>query len=82
MGSSYSVLVTREDWGDGSYCYTATHPELSGCRSQGSTPEEAKGWLTEAREMYLDALRSANLPIPEPSVIRESGVIRLPGYSG
>lgn len=64
--TQYAVWITREEPG----LYTATHPELLGCRGQGATPDEARADLDEAREMYLEALREAGIDPPAPMVLR------------
>ncbi len=39
-------------------------PSLPGCVSQGRTKEEALKNIKEAIELYVEALREDNLPIP------------------
>jgi predicted RNase H-like HicB family nuclease len=62
----YDVVITP-DVVDGEDVYMAMHPALAGCMSHGATPEDAVLHLAEARALYLEALRSSRLPVPEPS---------------
>lgn len=66
MDERYAILI---EW-DGSGLYTATHPELLGCRGQGATQEEAMRDLEEARELHLKALVDAGVEPPQPIVLR------------
>lgn len=74
---SYDITIAPE-LVDEEIVYVARHPELPGCTSHGATPEEAKESLGEAREMYLAALREADLPIPPPKA--EPRVMVLVSY--
>lgn len=51
---------------DGKLCYTASHLELLGCRSQGATPIEALRNLDEARLMYIEGLLEHSQDVPQP----------------
>lgn len=75
----YSRIVERD--ADG--LYTATHPELLGCRGQGVTPDEAIADLDECRALYLEALAAAGVPAHAPFVLRPvNGVVTWnPGRS-
>lgn len=44
--------------------YIVRVPSLPGCNTEGDTLEEAKQNAREAIALYLDSLRSHNLPIP------------------
>ncbi|GGJ55113.1 type II toxin-antitoxin system HicB family antitoxin [Deinococcus roseus] len=46
--------------------FTALHPELSGCMTQGETAEEALRMLQEAKELWLETALELGLQIPEP----------------
>ncbi|MGQ0562471.1 MAG: type II toxin-antitoxin system HicB family antitoxin [Gemmatimonadota bacterium] len=56
-----------DDCVDGTGCYVARIPELPGCESHGSTPEEAIANLREAQELYLQEMLERGLepPLPE-----------------
>jgi len=45
--------------------WVAECPSLSGCISQGKTKEEAIRNIKEAIEVYIEALKEDNIPIPE-----------------
>ncbi len=45
--------------------YIAECPSLPGCISQGSSQEDAIKNIREAIDLYIDALRQDDLPIPE-----------------
>ena len=61
----YDVEIAPEPYGDG-VIYVARHPNLPGCTSHGSTPDEALGNLADARELYLARLRGSGQPLPQP----------------
>jgi predicted RNase H-like HicB family nuclease len=44
----------------------AYHPELEGCMSHGSTPEEALQNLREVTDLYISMLQEKGLEIPSP----------------
>jgi predicted RNase H-like HicB family nuclease len=44
--------------------WVAECPSLPGCISQGKTKEEAVENIREAIELYIEALKEDNLPIP------------------
>jgi len=62
----YAINVVPEQCTDGSLCYRAYHPELPGCMSHGTTPEEAIENLTEARQLYIETLLEKGLSVPKP----------------
>lgn len=72
----YALEVRLEIDTEGRRFYTATHPELLGCRSQGTTPDEAVEALREARELYLGALIEAGLDVPPPKVLTPQRQLR------
>lgn len=49
--------------------------ELSGCMSQGATPDEAISMIREAQELWLEGMLEMGRPIPEPAE-------PFPDYSG
>ena len=59
---NYSYPVIYEAAAEGGYI--AYVPSLPGCHSQGDTLEEAESNITEAIELYLEALLSRNEQIP------------------
>ena len=65
----YSTFVVPDVTTDNEPCYVAYHPELEGCMSHGSTPEEALHNLEEVTELYLSALLDKGLHIPLPQGI-------------
>lgn len=62
----YFTVIRREEMGDDESYYEATHPDLSGCRADGKTPEEAKQELAKARVDFIYFLLEDGLPVPEP----------------
>ena len=70
----YAVEVTPEV-ADSELVYLAVHPELPGCMSHGSTPDEAIESLAEARELYISALLERDLEIPLPKVMTETSTV-------
>ncbi|PYM59615.1 MAG: hypothetical protein DMD79_17320 [Candidatus Rokuibacteriota bacterium] len=69
----YPVEIRPELAADGSVVYMAEIPELPGCMSHGTTIEEARQSLEDAKREYLAALEERNLPIPPPSPQRVVG---------
>ena len=75
MSARYSVLIR---WSDEDGSFIATVPELPGLSAFGETEDEALKELETAQELFLDALREAGDPIPEPrSASTASGQLRL-----
>lgn len=56
--SGYAVEFAEERLSDGTLVVEAWHPELPGCRSHGSTRDEALENLEDARQLYLATVRS------------------------
>ncbi|HEV2474841.1 MAG TPA: type II toxin-antitoxin system HicB family antitoxin [Chthonomonadales bacterium] len=52
---------------EGSVAYMAVHTELSGCKAQGATPDEALVNLADARTEYITALVDSGLDVPVPA---------------
>jgi antitoxin HicB len=63
----YRVEIRPEAEADGRIVYIAEIPDLPGCMSHGSTIDEARQSLEDAKREYLLALDERNLPIPAPS---------------
>ncbi len=55
------VIIYR---GEDGY-WVAECPSLPGCISQGETKEKALANIKEAIQVYIEALKEDNLPIPE-----------------
>lgn len=66
MALPYAINVVPEQCTDGSLCYRAYHPELPGCMSHGTTPEEAIDNLSEAKQLYIETLLKKGLSVPKP----------------
>jgi predicted RNase H-like HicB family nuclease len=47
-------------------CWIADVPDLRPCSAEGSTPEEAVAAVCRTIEQWIEAARSADLPLPEP----------------
>ena len=45
--------------------WVAECPSLKGCISQGKTKDEAIRNIRDAIELYINALKEDNLPVPE-----------------
>jgi predicted RNase H-like HicB family nuclease len=46
--------------------FLATAPELPGCKSDGSTPQEALDNLYDAIGCWMEAAKEMGRPVPEP----------------
>jgi len=65
--SSYTDKYSMEiNWSDEDNAYIVTVPELPGCRTHGSTYEEALQNGKDAIESWIDASRFWGDPIPLP----------------
>ena len=71
LGLNYSTIVVPDATTDNESCYMAYHPELEGCMSHGTTPDEALQNLREVTEFYISMLLEKNLEVPLP---REIGI--------
>lgn len=60
------VTIERTDCGEAGPCYVARHPELYGCMSHGTTPEEALANLRGVRALYLETLIENGITPPVP----------------
>jgi len=47
--------------------FSAYSPDLPGCVTTGTTPEETTVRMHEAIDLHIRGLREDHLPIPEPS---------------
>ncbi len=61
----YSMTI---EWEPQGAVFVVTVPELPGCRTHGSTYEEAVAQGQDAIEGWIDAMRAWGEPIPEPRV--------------
>lgn len=59
----YSMTI---EWSDEDQLYIVTVPELPGCRTHGSTYEEAVEQGQEVIEGWIDAARGWGRPVPPP----------------
>jgi predicted RNase H-like HicB family nuclease len=62
----YIVNIIPEECTDGTLCYRAEYPQLSGCMSHGFTPEEALINAIEAKRLYIETLLEKGLDVPFP----------------
>lgn len=62
----YATVVKEDEATDGSRVFVAEIPALPGCMSHGETPEEALQNLSEAVELYLEAMAEGGQPAPAP----------------
>ena len=62
----YSMVI---QWSERDNAYIVTVPELPGCKTHGSTYEEAVRNGQEAIETWIDGNRAFGLPIPEPRTL-------------
>ena len=69
--ANYSMVL---EWDPRDDIYIATVPELPGCRTHGTTLEEAARNGREAMELWLDSARRWGDPIPEPRYFAASPV--------
>ncbi len=60
----YTIVVERAESN-----YSAYAPDLPGVVAAGDTVEETEQMMREAIELYLEELRAAGKPIPEPTSI-------------
>ena len=65
-GIPYSTVVVPDVTTENEPCFVAYHPELEGCMSHCSTPEEALHNLREVTELYISMLQERGLEIPSP----------------
>jgi predicted RNase H-like HicB family nuclease len=67
LGLRYRTVIRPDQYDDGTIAYIAEIPELPGCRSHGSTVEEAFTNLADAQREYIEALEQRGLPVPAPA---------------
>jgi len=72
---NYIVIVSEDYDSTGKSIFLARTPELYGCMAQGSSIEEAKSNLKDARVDYIYSLLKDNLGIPAPTQIIYTAVI-------
>ena len=60
----YTIVVERAEGN-----YSAYAPDLPGVVAAGDTVEETERLMQEAIALYLEALRAAGEPIPEPTSV-------------
>lgn len=80
MGLDYPVELQRIAEADGGG-FLATIPLLTGCMSDGETPDEAYANIELAKREWLESMLERALPIAEPDTREEfSGkfMVRLP----
>jgi len=77
-GVPYSTIVVPDVTTDNELCFMAYHPELEGCMSHGSTPEEAVYNLREVTELYISVLQEKGLEIPSPQGIEVTWNVIVP----
>ena len=65
LNRDYVTIVIPEITDRGQLIYVASHPDLPGCMSHGSTKEDALNGLKEATALYLDSFREKGIPLPE-----------------
>jgi predicted RNase H-like HicB family nuclease len=68
----YAIQVTPDETTEGNVCYRAEHPELPGCMSHGTTPEEAIHSLANARRLYIETLLHLGQSVPRPRHITDT----------
>ncbi len=67
--SDYTIEIMPQPTTDGQMIYFASIEELPGCNSDGETPDEARGNLEDAFDLYVTTslLDGVTLPAPSPS---------------
>lgn len=70
----YQVVISQDTLSDGSIVFIARSPELTGCKAQGATAQEATDNLLDARIDYIYFLLEdgLNVPAPNPNIHLES----------
>jgi predicted RNase H-like HicB family nuclease len=59
-------------WSDEDQVYVVTLPEFQGCRTHGSTYEEAARHGQEALESLVEAFQAEGRPLPDPELLDTS----------
>ncbi len=58
----YLIIIEKSSGG-----FSASSPDLPGCISTGSTPEETEQNMREAITFHIDGLREDSYEIPTPT---------------
>lgn len=61
----YSINI---QWSNRDQAYLVNVPELPGCRTHGNTYEEALKNALEVIELWIDAAKKDNIPVPPPKI--------------
>jgi predicted RNase H-like HicB family nuclease len=77
MNTNYVTITHLTQTTTDADCFVAYHPELPTVRSQGETPQEARGNLAEATELALEHLAEYGLPVPEAMILNEGITVQL-----
>jgi len=64
----YQITI---QWSEIDQAYEAGIPALQGCIAYGDTPEEAAQELTVAADLWIEAAKAHNKPIPRPDATLE-----------
>jgi predicted RNase H-like HicB family nuclease len=59
----YSIVVF---WSEEDGSWVANAPDLKYCSAHGATPEEAVRELSTAMELWIETVRAAGEPLPQP----------------
>lgn len=65
LARPHDVIIYPDVLEDGSTVYVSLDPDLSGCMSDGTTPEAAAANLEDARALYVRGLLARGIPLPE-----------------
>lgn len=58
----YLIVIEKSDTG-----YSAYSPDLPGCVTTGTTPEETEQNMQEAIKFHIDGLKEEGYDIPQPT---------------
>lgn len=67
LNLNYPYTIEEEEEEDGEKVYVAEIPDLPGCGAQGTTLEEVRRNLEEAKAIWIEESWKRKLSIPEPS---------------
>jgi len=59
----YEIRIRKVSESEG---WLASHPDLTGCMADGSTPEEALASLNISRELWIKSRIATGLDVPKP----------------
>lgn len=62
----YTIVIEKAEGNYSSYC-----PDLPGCVSTGSTPEETKENMREAIKAHIELMEEQGEEIPSPSIFEK-----------